>query len=358
MDISILKKLKSLRGDVILNRYIVFDKTVTNYYFYETILMKYLSIYKENKYEPPILDLRKVSYIDVAAVSVLLSFGDYLRKVYHQKIEMLIEHESEILNFLFYTKFIEISDELEIFKIDDETRSSWKINPLRSLHKITFTRTEYSDVNKIEDLLQRRDFIFDNLLDSDRVMYRTIFEDLEKLPDSVIDTTLNSIAEIKTNAIMYSKSYSFTYIATDRFGTKASISDSGIGFEKSFVNDKKALEMNHLFADYDSKFHNFLIIMSALNYSYKKHVNDKRKDLWTLKTEIVQNNGILRIHYKNTLVIFSFKRCKKCEIKLEGDIAPCVRCLYNDFTNDQYSPVKLFDVSLQGVRIEFSVSRG
>lgn len=215
---------------------IIFDEKVSTYNFYNDILGRFLNIYKYNVNQIPVLDMRKTKYISPSAVPVLLSFGDYLRKLYKQPIDMLVSEESELLNFIICSKFVTICKQLGIFNFDENVLNSWKYRELRELHKISYTNIKYTDADRIEDLVQRRDYINDCLYDRTKVIYGTVLSDTNKLPMSVIDATLNSIAEIETNAIMYSNSYSFTYVASDRFGTNISVADSGIGFEKSFEN--------------------------------------------------------------------------------------------------------------------------
>ena len=338
---------------------IIFDEKVSTYNFYNDILGRFLNIYKYNVNQIPVLDMRKTKYISPSAVPVLLSFGDYLRKLYKQPIDMLVSEESELLNFIICSKFVTICKQLGIFNFDENVLNSWKYRELRELHKISYTNIKYTDADRIEDLVQRRDYINDCLYDRTKVIYGTVLSDTNKLPMSVIDATLNSIAEIETNAIMYSNSYSFTYVASDRFGTNISVADSGIGFEKSFENAGRELFTLKEFKNIEPKFYNSLVIMNVLNYSYEKHINEKREDLWTLRTNVVNNNGIFKIQYGNTQVIFSCNRCKKCaKNEDKKNISACVKCLLEKYSEDSYSPIKIFNVGFQGVRIEITINRG
>ena len=338
---------------------IVFEEKVSTYNFYSEILSRFLEIYKSKKDEIPILDMRKTKYIMPSAVPVLLSFGDYLRKLYKQPIDLLVSEESELLNFLICSKFVNISKQLGIFCFDENLLIRWDKKELRDLHKISYTKVRYSDADKIEDLVQRRDYINDCLYDRTKAIYKEVLSDTNQLPMSVIGATLSSIAEIETNAIMYSMSYSFTYVASDRYGTNISIADSGIGFEKSFENAKRELFTLEGFNNIDSKFYNYLVIMNVLNYSYRKHIDEKRDDLWTLRSNVIKNNGTFKIQYKNTQVIFSCNRCGKCVKNANrSNISACLKCLLQEYSEDSYSPIKIFKVGFQGVRIEITINRG
>lgn len=342
-----------------MNNIIVFEEKISTYGFYTKVLKRFYELYKSAPEQVPILDFRNTKYILPAAVPVLLSFGDYLKRLYKKSISLVYTKGSDLQNFFVSSKFYEISKELEIFEWNDDILKEERVyRKLRDLHKISYTNTNYSDADKIEDLVQKRDFIFDCLLDRSIVVYEKILSDTNQLPESIIRATINSIAEIETNAIMYSNSHSFTYVASDRYGTDISVADSGIGFEKSFINARRKLKMLEKFQYRETKFRNYLIIMSVLNYSYEKHIEDKREDLWSLRTNVINNNGTFKIQYKNTQVIFSCNRCRKCS-RIEGnqDISTCVECLMDKYSMDAYSPIKIFNIGYQGVRIEVTINR-
>lgn len=344
-----------------MNNIILFEEKVTTYYLYTNILQKFLEIYSEGHVVPPILDMRNTTYIASSAVPVLLSFGDYLRKLYKQPIELLVDEESSVFNFIMCSKFKSIFEQLGIFKIkagSEDLLGNWRYKQLRDLHKVSFTNIKYDDADKIKDEEQKRAYIYDCLLDKNKATYGSVLHDTNQLSESIIEATISSIAEVETNAIMYSKSYSFTYVASDRYGTNISIADSGIGFERSFKEKKRKMSMVTKYKQLDSSFHNYLVIMSVLDYSYKKHLSDGRKDLWTLRTNVIHNNGVFKIQCGNTQVIFSSGRCKKCEkMCKKEDISTCVECLLEAHNKEVYSPIKQFRVGLQGVRIEITVNR-
>lgn len=342
-----------------MNNTIVFGKKITTYNFYYETLELFFNLYKYNKEEAPIFDMRKTSYISPAAVPVVLSFGDYLRKLYKKTVPLLLNEESDLLNFLICSRFLDIGKRLEIFDYNKDYLNKWSYKKIRDLHKVSFTNVRYSDADEISDFIQRRNYIYDCLYDRSKAIYERILSDTNQLPENIIDATLGSIAEIETNAIIHSKSYSFTYVASDKYGTIISIADSGIGFAKSLEQKKQNMIFLNKHSSWHSKFHNFLIIMDTLNYSYEKHLSDDREDLWTLRTNVVNNNGVFKIQYANTQVIFSYSRCKNCiKNNDKTDISACLNCLYESYDNDSYSPIKISNIAYQGVRIEVSINRG
>lgn len=341
-----------------MNNIITFDEKISTYSFYTNVIGRFYEIYKSGEKSIPILDFRNTKYIFPTAAPLLLSFGDYLRRLYKKSVPILYEKRSEVHNFFIFSKFYEISNKLEIFDWGEDVLNEWNYKELRDLHKISYTYTSYSDADKIKEPMQRRDFIFDCLLDKSKVVYENILKDSNQLPEDIVSATIHAIAEIETNAIMYSGSYSFTFVASNRYGTSISVADSGIGFERSFLTKERKMKMLEKFQYVGGKFHNYLVIMSALNYSFEKHLEDKRADLWTLRTNVINNNGTFKIQYENTQVIFSCNRCRGCrKNKDRADISTCVQCLLDKYSMDAYSPIKIFNIGFQGVRIEITINK-
>lgn len=339
---------------------IVFGEKISTYTIYTETTNRFYQIFSADKNAVPILDLRNTEYIMTQAVPVLLCFGDYLSRLYKQPIPIYISYGSELHSFIMHSKFYDISVSLGIFEWENDIANGYFYNNYRELHKVSYTSVRYEDAEEIINPVLRRNYIFDCLLDRSKTIYRQILMDTNQLPESVINSTMKSIAEIETNAIMYSGAHSFTFLASDRYGTKISVADAGQGFEKSFLQNDRKLEFVEKSPQYDKKFRNYLVIMSVLNYSYKKHVVDDRENLWTLKRDISElGSGTFKIQYDNTQVIFSSNRCKYCN-KYEGDndLEKCTHCLMEDYSTSQYSPIKISNIGIQGVRVEATVDRG
>lgn len=339
---------------------ITFEETISTYTIYTNTTKQFYQIISADENAVPVLDLRNTKYIVSSAVPVLLSFGDYLSRLRQRPIPIVISFGSDLHSFIMHSKFYEISSNLGIFQWEDGIENGYYSNGYREFHKISYTGLRYTDAEEISDLSLRRNYIFDCLLDRSKVIYRNVLTDTNRLPENVVYSTMKSIAEIETNAIMYSGSHSFTYLASDRYGTKLSVADSGQGFEKSFLQDNKRLDYLEEKLYDTKKFKNYLVIMSVLNYSYKKHMRDERENLWTLKRDIAeQGDGIFKIQYDNTQVIFSSNRCKYCTNYLDNEgLRECTRCLMDDYSDSQYSPIKISSIGFQGVRVEAIIDRG
>ena len=194
---------------------------------------------------------------------------------------------------------------------------------------------------------------------------------LHKLPENIIDCTIEGLAEILTNASIYSQSQGYAYLASDRFGTKGSVCDCGIGLQESFeqqgyncewiLNNKDILEHPEL--------KNYYLIMEIMNYSYCKHKSGERCNLWTVQNDLTRYGGTFKVHYGNIQVVFSSKRCKECQ-KISyfneygdrecfaDDLKPCLKCLRDEYLNNQDATIRNYEVAFRGVHIEFEIPRG
>lgn len=170
---------------------------------------------------------------------------------------------------------------------------------------------------------------------------------------------LNVLTEIITNAVLYSGSPCSAMLLTREKETKISISDCGVGFEYSFEKRKEKFggEYNRVFSkfspDYQVKYKNFLYIFEALQYSKEK--SDARDNLFTLLRIVLGKNGdsevdegTFRIHYNDTQVILTSKRCRACS---KFDPEACAKCLLSN-----YNPTE--DVSISNLRFFSSIYRG
>ena len=134
--------------------------------------------------------------------------------------------------------------------------------------------------------------------------------------------------------------------------TKISISDCGVGFEYSFEKKQEKFnkEYKNVFNEFSVeeqiKYKNFLFIFETLNYSKEKSI--ARNNLFTLLKIVLGKNsnndikeGIFRIHYNDTQVIFDPKVCAKCLLSN-----------YSPINDVQKSNLRFFDSTFRGVHIE------
>lgn len=174
---------------------------------------------------------------------------------------------------------------------------------------------------------------------------------------------LDILAEIITNAILYSGSHCSAMLQTRKNETKISISDCGVGFEYSFEKKQQKFggEYKDVFNEFSLeeqvKYKNLLFIFETLNYSKKKSA--ARDNLYTLLEIVLRkkdNNsideGIIRIHYNDTQVIMTSNKCYKCDIFAPSQCTRCLLSRYNSANDSSKSNLRFFDSIYRGVHIE------
>lgn len=333
------------------------------------LLRKY---YRAEKRIAPIIDLTHATYIEPEAVPLLIALGEYFSKLYRSLIGIEMEEKSDLQNFLINIGFHGYVKEQNFYNIPYNYIKNWTHNN-RDIHKIIWVKKadEYSDVVSIKDLELRRTYLSYNMQKNIEENCRLILSDTHNLPENIINCTIEGLAEILTNASIYSQSQGYAYLASDRFGTKGSICDCGIGLQESFEKQGYSCEwiLNNEDVINNPELKSYYLIMEIMNYSYYKHKKGERCNLWTVQNDLTRYGGTFKIHYGNIQVIFSSKKCKGCrkisyfnehgERKcLADDLTPCLKCLRDEYLNSQYVAIKNYEVAFRGVHIEFEIPRG
>lgn len=344
---------------------------ITTNMLYTKALHFFKVYYEHEKEVAPTMDLVQVTYIEPEAVPLLIAFGDYFSKLYHLPIGIEMEEKSALQNFLINIGFHGHVKKQEYYNIPNNYINNWLHNN-RDIHKIIWIKTadEYSDVIRIKDLELRRTYLSYNIQKNIEEQCKTILSDTHKLPKNLIDCTIEGLAEILTNASIYSKSQGYAYLASDRFGTKGSVCDCGIGLRESFEDQGHKCEwvLDNDDIKVNPELENYYLIMEIMNYSYCKHKKGERCNLWTVQNDLTTYGGTFKIHYGNIQVIFSAKRCKECRkisyfdeyekrICIAEDLKPCLKCLRDGYLNKTDVTIKNYEVAFRGVHIEFELPR-
>lgn len=333
------------------------------------LLRKY---YRNEKKIAPIIDLTQVTYIEPEAVPLLIAFGDYFSKLYHSLIDIEMAEKSALQNFLINIRFHGYVKEQKFYNISSNYINNW-LYKNRDIHKIIWIKKahEYSDVIRIKDLELQRTYLSYNIQKNIEEQCRTILSDTHKLPENLINFTIEGLAEILTNASVYSESQGYAYLASDRFGTKGSVCDCGIGLQESF--EKQGNNCEWILKNEDVKknpeLESYYLIMEIMDYSYRKHKKGERCNLWTVQNDLTKYGGTFKLHYRNIQVIFSSKRCKECQkisyfdeygkrVCVADNLKPCLECLRNGYLNNQDVTIINYEVAFRGVHIEFEIPRG
>jgi len=160
---------------------------------------------------------------------------------------------------------------------------------------------------------QKRDFLISHYTYKVREHFEELlFENQFTL--SYHNSYIDILSELITNGVLHSKSQTFALMFVDRFKTKFSISDNGIGFEASMeikdptfyytYNDLRSILINRkrLANISDKILDNLYSIFETLYYSSIK----ERKGLFDLMINVVLNSkGYFRLHTENCQVIIS-----------------------------------------------------
>lgn len=351
---------------------IVLQGNITTNMLYTKALHLLRKYYRAEKRIAPIIDLTHATYIEPEAVPLLIALGDYFSKLYRSLIDIEMEEKSDLQNFLINIGFHGYVKEQKFYNIPYNYINNWTHNN-RDIHKIIWVKKadEYSDVVRIKDLELRRTYLSYNIQKNIEENCRLILSDTHNLPEYIINCTIEGLAEILTNASIYSQSQGYAYLASDRFGTKGSICDCGIGLQESFEQQGNSCEWirNNEDVNNNPELKSYYLIMEIMNYSYCKHKKGERCNLWTVQNDLTRYGGTFKIHYGNIQVIFSSKRCKECQeiscfneygerICLADDLTPCLKCLRGGYLNNQNVAIKNYEVAFRGVHIEFEIPRG
>lgn len=342
---------------------IEFQDSVNNLSIYNDTLLKLNEYYKSHNRNDLIeLSFQQVKWLDALSIPNLMIIGTILKLFHKKSIPLYLPYDLRLVNFLRCSNFFEISDLpfLNLFDYNEElvNQSGFFIDKeYRDKHKIHYYKPDLSYYNILEEEQQqiKRSEVYQavryGIVPN---QYQEILQDQELLNNEEMNILLDVFSEIICNSILYSQSISYSFLQTGKFGSSIAISDAGIGFKQSF--EKKLGFKNEILEKYKTKldtklFEDFLYIIEILNYSMKQ----QRRNLWSLKNIIVNNGGILRIHYNSTQIIFNSSRCSGCRKNAES----CIECFLNKFYSDKkISSLRIFPVNLRGIHIEVELRSG
>ena len=358
----------------------------TTYSFYNYLLPKIREHYRSNR-NAPIFSIEKVQRINPLVLPNLIGLGFYLRTFHKHPIQLLMTYEPHLLYYLTKTNFFKICGKktlinplgLDIFDFNEGFLggfSSYIIKEQRKEHQIYY----YLPSTDRTDDLYSHDTLIENLsLFTLREQYEEVLRDT--VAEDYVYQSIESVSEPISNGILHSESITWAISQTtpgEYSKTTLSIVDVGIGFEESLkkkgitptiVNKAKKMGL------YISSLNDFFYIMEAIYFSMVKN----RKGLIDFIFNVA-SNGIVRIHYQSTQIIFTPRiilnstglyDCRQDvtkELDVNGNISELtekkvlekmfdlINVLLELRTNDKkYSPVRIFDVIFRGVHIEFEI---
>ena len=267
--------------------------------------------------------------IDPITIPLLLSLFEQLQKFHKSPIELLLYNNRatiKLLDFLYGSDFFYLCGDnmnptypkgRKIMSFNDGFIGNLEGKNQRSEHKVRAYSLDDDNLTVLlagfESEEQKRDFLISHYTYKVREHFEELlFENQFTL--SYHNTYIDILSELITNGVLHSKSQTFALMFVDRFKTKFSISDNGIGFEASMeikdptfyytYNDLRSILINRkrLANISDKILDNLYSIFETLYYSSIK----ERKGLFDLMINVVLNSkGYFRLHTENCQVIIS-----------------------------------------------------
>lgn len=397
-------------------------KSLTPFIFYSDFLEDVADVYiesKDNKIEFKLiegddLDFNTKFFIDPISLPLFLSLAQQLKS--HQKapIKFHLSNTStttDILEFLYRSDFFNIVGintnpsfpiGKNILDFDTVYLGGFKGNLIRTEHKVRcyslLDDNLLQRINTINDEPSKRDFLVEYYSFMVKEHFYTLLYENEYI-EHLTNEFIEILAELITNGVLHSESDVFVLMFSDRFKTKFSISDNGIGLYESL---KKKERIN--------EFYNKFELLEHLSRSFPLKVNDKiknsilslfetlyfsmlkdRQGLFDLMCNVVLNcSGYFRLHTENAQIIVSARMLNELQnlnetrkeilntynsrlfdlidndelkakmfplaIRCKKQVADLANSIFKKYSEDtRFSAIRIFDVKFRGVHIEVEI---
>lgn len=314
------------------------NKTFTPLIFYTDFLQKLSGYYKENSgnevffklFENGDENIYESQYrIDPIALPLLLSIIEQLSKFHKKPLNLKLYNNVatiEVLEFLYRSGFFRTAGNYNdsifkgknILKFDDRYLGGFKGQEIRKDHiirsysrediKLNFKTTSY------QEEVTLRDQILSNISYKVRENYAELLFDNEYTLNSY-NLYIDILSELITNGILHSGSTTYAMMFVDSYKSKFSISDNGIGLQRSLDNKsdetfyykkndfKSSISIDTNNGPFNNQFiENLTSIFETLYYSSLK----ERRGLFDLMLNVVlSSNGYFRLHTDNCQIVIS-----------------------------------------------------
>lgn len=350
--------------------------------------------------------------IEPITIPLLLSLIEQLSKFYKKPIDLLLNNNNatkKVLNFLFKSDFFYVSGNnvnpsfpygRNLLKFDDKFLGDFIKKDPRPEHKVRCYSLNddnlFAELENFKDEDSKRDFLISEYSYIVRNHFQQLLFDNENTISNA-DLYIEILSELITNGVLHSKSNTFALMFVNKFATKFSISDNGIGFTESLKRKqadflytplelKSEIDKIHSLRINEKILQNFNYIIETLYFSSLKN----RKGLFDLMLSVVlDSNGYFRLHSENSQIIISnrmandlmilhglrtklFQRhrdilingeqekLKEEMISIKNEIKNNFIKLYSNICNKykedyRYSSLRFFNVKFRGVHIEVEI---
>jgi hypothetical protein len=311
---------------------------LTPHNFYIDFLIDLANYYKKGNAEPIEFDLINDNdfdalfgkyHIDPITIPLILSISEQLKKFHKKPIKLNLVNNSgtiSLLEFLDRSNFFKITGKntnptypigKNIFDFDEGYLGNFKGTDQREEHKVR----SYSlkDDNLIDEIKKfsieedRRDFLVEYYIYKVKDHFSELLFD-NKLTFNQHNLFIDILSELITNGVLHSQSDTYALMFVDRYRTKFSISDNGVGLEKSLKSKISTPYYTTMKLSQELSKHNSLLkipieiannlhsIFEALYYSMLKD----RAGLFDLMCNVVLTcKGYFRLHTENSQIIIS-----------------------------------------------------
>jgi hypothetical protein len=402
------------------------DKSLTPFVFYSDFLKSVADFYldsnsKNKEFELKLIegsdmDLSSSKYfIDPITLPLLLSLFNQLKKFHRRPIKLYLSNTPvtiHILEYLFRSDFFYVAGNntnpnfpigRQILSYDETYLGGYKGKNIRSDHKLRcYTLNDDNLKNKILENIEGEPAQRDYLVEFYTYKVKDHFYDLlfeNENSNHLTNDFIEILAELITNGVLHSKSDAFALMFSDRFKTKFSISDNGIGLYESLNTKKnsnqfyekfellKTLSKNFPLKVDDKIKNSVLILFETLYYSMLKD----RQGLFDLMCNVVINcSGYFRLHTDNAQIIVSARMLNELEklnetrekiLKLHNtylfelinnkefiksmsllvesakeQLIELANSIFKKYSEDtRFSAIRLFEVKFRGVHIEVEI---
>lgn len=399
-------------------------KTFSSFYFYTDFITRVADYYRIHNQEEPISfdfaldakdDINKYSYyVDPIALPMLVSLAEQLKR-YHKNTTLqlqLVNRASTIglIKFLYSADFFHlVGDNINpIFPIGKDifqynhANLGW-LNGIdqRAFHKIRgYSLSDNNLKAIIASILideEKRDYLISHYTYEVKNHFSELLYE-NRIIQEQADDFVKILSELITNGVIHSKSNVYALMFSDKYKTKFSISDNGIGLRESLLAKKdtwyyQAHDLYNTLSKYSELKVSAVIkestlsIFEALYYSMLKN----RLGLFDLICKVViDGDGYFRLHNDNAQIIVSHRMIKELDLLYEfrqdilklhyqfmyGDIeeafyrkeiisiASTSKKVFKAFANSifdkysedvRYSSIRFYKVKFKGVHIEVEI---
>lgn len=352
-------------------------------------------------------------FIDPISLPLFLSLAQQLKDYQKSPIQLFLSNNPgtiSILEFLYRADFFHLVGKninpnypigKNIFEFNEGYLGGFQGKNQRIEHKIRCYSLDDDNLREKIKLLpdeeSKRDYLVEYFTYKVRDHFAVLLTEKEntaKLANKFIEI----LAELITNGVWHSESDTYALMFSDKFKTKFSISDNGIGLYKSLEKKegnsfyKKFDLLNELSSSFNlnvSK-HIKLSLLAIFETLYFSMLKDRQGLFDLMCFTVVNCNGYFRLHnefaqvivssrmlnelkllYKtrvsiiNTHNSFLFRQLPKDEfnnsmykltLESKKQVIMLAKTIFNKYNKDtRFSAIRLFEVKFRGVHIEVEI---